>query len=459
MKTQEKNKKNILETEPVGKLIAKFAIPTIAAFLINTAYNITDQIFIGHVVGFLGNAATTVAFPMVNLILALSQLVGVGMAANFNISMGAKEEKEAKRFLGNGLCMLVVTAVTMFFFVFFFMDWILAVCGATAAVFVYAKEYMRITNIGMPFIIFVIASSNIIRADGSPNFSLISTLFGAILNVFLDWLFLFVFDMGIRGAAWATVIGQITSFLFVLYYYLHFKSFHIRLQMLELRFSYVIQIIKLGLANFINHVFGMIFNIVLNNVLRHYGALSPYGAEIPLAIAGIVAKVNSILFSISVGLAQAIQPILGYNIGAKNYKRVKETSRTALKIALVFGVVFFLIFQLMPTVIIGFFGKSDAVFMEFGARFLRTFMFMVVALAIQPLTINYFTAMGDVKSGLVLSIARQGLVMIPALVILPYFFGIEGALIAGPISDTISSAIALTMVFLSYKKMEKMMEM
>ncbi len=454
-KAESTSRGNILGTEPVGRLIAKFAVPTIMAFLINTAYNITDQIFIGNIVGVLGNAATTVAFPLVNLILAVSQLVGVGMAANFNISMGAEEEGEAKRYLGNGLMMLIFTSVALFLFVFLCMDWILRLCGATDAVFSYSKEYLQITNIGMPFIMIVIASSNIIRADGSPNFSLISTTFGAFLNVFLDWLFMFVFKMGIRGAAWATVIGQISSFLFVLYYYAHFKSFPINFGILELKVSYVLSIIKLGLANFINQIIGMIFNIVLNNVLRYYGGMSPYGAEIPLAIAGIVGKVSSILLSISVGLAQACQPILGFNIGAKNYDRVRQTIKTALMVAIAFSFVFFLSFQLIPGTIIGFFGRADGAYLEFGSRFLRIFMFMVIALAIQPLAINYFTAMGDVKSGIILSLVRQGLVMIPALLILPYFYGIEGALMAGPFSDVVSCAIAMTMVFRSYKNLGK----
>ncbi len=448
-----KKDQNILGTEPVGKLIAKFAIPTIMAFLINTAYNITDQIFIGNIVGVLGNAATTVAFPVINLTLGISQLVGVGMAANFNINMGAREEEEAKRFVGNGLSMMILVSLSLFLFITIFLDWILKISGATEAVYPYAYSYMRITNVGLPFILFVIASSNIIRADGSPTFSLISTTFGAVLNVFLDWLFMFVFQMGIQGAALATVIGQISSFLFVMYYYSKFKSFPIRLGMLELKMPYVVRIVKLGFANFINQIIAMVFNIVLNNVLGFYGGLSAYGSDIPLAIAGVVGKVSSILLSISVGLAQACQPILGFNIGAKNYDRVRETSKLALKVSIAFGLVFFVAFQFFPEIIIGFFGRADQAYLEFGARFLRTFMFLVIALAIQPLCINYFTAMGDVRSGIILSVVRQGLVMIPALLILPMFFGIDGVLYAGPFSDFVSTTIALTMVFRSYKRL------
>lgn len=446
-------KVNPLGEEPIVRLIGKFAIPSIISMLVNAAYNITDQIFIGHVVGMLGNAATNVAFPVVTLTTAFAQLIGIGTAANFNISLGAKKEDEAKRFVGTGLTLMSILGIVIMFIVLLFKTPILMLCGATENVLSYSQLYLGITAIGIPFLLFTTSASNLIRADGSPSYSMMCTLVGAILNVFLDWLFMFVFKWGIQGAAVATIIGQIISFILCICYFLKFKTFKIKMKMLGLRLKYVIKIIKFGTSNFINLSIMMVVNIVMNNTLTHYGALSIYGSDIPLAVSGVIAKLNSILAAFAVGLSQGCQPILGFNMGAKNYDRVKETYKKAVSFALVISVLAFLSFQLFPRQITSIFGTGDELYFQFAERYLRIFMMMTCIYGIQPLSVNYFTGIGNVRQGIVISLSRQGFFLLPLLFVLPMIFGIDGVLYAGPIADFMACVLSLTLVFRNFKKL------
>lgn len=451
---QFRKQENPLGNAPVMGLIGKYAIPSIISLLVNAAYNITDQIFIGHVVGMLGNAATNVAFPVVTFTTAFAQLAGVGTAANFNISVGAKKEEEAKHFLGTGLTLMAVLGILILCIVLLFKMPILMLCGATENVLPYARLYLGITAFGLPFLLFTNAGSNLIRADGSPSYSMACTVTGAVLNVFLDWLFMFVFQWGIQGAAAATITGQIVSFLLCLGYFPRFKTFQVKIEMLGLRLGYVRKIIKLGTSNFINHTIMMLVNIVMNNTLTHYGALSIYGSDIPLAVSGVIAKLNSILASFSVGLAQGCQPILGFNMGAKNYGRVKETYKKAVLAALVISIAAFLLFQSFPRQIVGIFGTGDELYFQFAERYMRIFMMMVCVYGVQPMTVNYFTGTGNVHQGILLSLSRQGFFLIPLLLLLPVWFGIDGVLYAGPIADFMACVLSLSLVALNFKKMD-----
>lgn len=444
---------NPLGYAPVGRLIAKFAVPSIISMLVSAAYNITDQIFIGNVVGMLGNAATNVAFPVVTLTVAFSQLVGIGTASNFNISLGAKKSDDAKRFICTGLTMMPIAGLLIAFIVLLLKTPILMLCGATDTVLPYARLYLGITALGIPFLLFSNAGSQLIRADGSPSYSMACTVAGAVLNVFLDWLFMFVLEWGIRGAAIATVISQIVSFLFCLRYFARFRAFKISLDMLGLHPKYAVEIAKLGTSNFINQSIMMLVNIVMNNTLKHYGALSVYGSDIPLAVSGVIAKLNSVLSAFSVGLAQGCQPILGFNMGAKNYGRVKKTYKTALSFALVISVAAFSLFQLFPRQIVSIFGSGDELYFRFAERYMRIFMMMVCVFGVQPLSVNYFTGTGNMKQGILLSLSRQGFFLIPLLLLLPLRFGLDGALYSGPIADAMACALSLSLVFRNFRKM------
>lgn len=447
---------NPLGFAPIPGLIRRFAIPSIIGMLVMAAYNITDQIFIGHVVGMYGNAATNVAFPVVTLTTAFSQVVGIGTASNFNINMGAKQEEEAKKYVGTGLTLMASFGIFIMLFVLVLKTPILWLCGATENVFPYASTYLGITVWGFPFLLMSNAMSMLIRADGSPKYSMTCNIVGAFLNVFLDALFMFGFDWGIKGAAFATITGQILSFVIGILYFRNFKTFDIHLNMLGIRVEYAISIIKLGTSNFINHMIMMLVNIVLNNMLRKYGALSIYGSDIPLAVSGIAAKLNSVLASFAVGLAQGCQPILGFNMGAKNYDRVKKTYKTALGTALCIGLVAFVAFQIFPRQITAIFGGSEELYFEFAAKYLRIYMMMVIIYSVQPMTVNYFTGIGDVKQGIIISLSRQGFFLIPLLIIMPIFFGLNGILYAAPIADVLACVLALSLIARSFNRLDRM---
>lgn len=444
---------NPLGYAPIPGLIGKFAIPSIISMLVMAAYNITDQIFIGHVVGMLGNAATNVAFPVVTFTTAFAQLAGIGTAANFNIHMGAKKEEEAKKFVGTGLTLMASLGLLVLVIVLLFQMPILRLCGATESVLPYAQPYLSITAVGLPFLLFTNAGSNLIRADGSPSYSMVCMVSGAVLNIFLDWMFLFVFHWGIRGAAAATVAGQIVSFLLCISYFPRFRTFPIKWKMLGIRWRYILKIAKLGTSNFINHTIMMLVNIVLNNVLTYYGSMSIYGSEIPLAVSGISAKLNMILVAFAVGLAQGCQPILGFNMGAKNYGRVKETYKKAVSIALGISILAFFLIRFFPRQIIGIFGTGEELYFEFAERYLHIYMLMVCVFGVQPVTINYFTAIGNVRQGILLSLSRQGFLLIPLLLILPLRFGLDGVLYAGPIADFLAVVLSFAMVAVSFRKL------
>lgn len=266
---------------------------------------------------------------------------------------------------------------------------------------------------------------------------------------------MFVFRWGIQGAALATVIGQVVSFLLCLGYFFRFKTFKIEWKMLGLKWKYVLGIAKLGTSNFINQTIMMLVNIVMNNTLTHYGALSVYGEDIPLAVSGVIAKLNSILSAFSVGLAQGCQPILSFNMGAKNYARVKETFKKALSAALAISVAAFLLFQLFPRQIVSIFGSGEELYFQFAERYMRIFMMMVCVFGVQPLAVNYFTGIGNMRQGILLSLSRQGFFLIPLLLLLPLAFGLDGALYAGPIADALACALSLILVFTNFQKLTR----
>ena len=422
--------------------------------LVGAAYNITDQIFIGHVVGMLGNAATNVAFPTVTLTTGISMLFGIGTAANFSINLGAGNEEEARRFVHTGIAGVAAAGIITGLTVFLLRNYIVVLCGADADgnVFPYAVSYLSITALGLPFQMFTHTSSTIIRADGSPRYSMMCTVTGAIVNVGLDWLFMYPLGMGIRGAALATVTAQIISFCIAVGYYPHFRAFDIRARELKVSKTHLIGSMEAGIPNFCNHMLMMTTNIVLNNMLATYGALSVYGSDIPLAVSGVAQKTSMIMVSFAVGIAQGCQPVWGFNLGAKKYDRVKGAYWRAFAAAFAIGVIFFFAFQLFPRQIVSIFGTGSDLYYEFAEKYLRVFMMLVFFQNIQPVSINYFSATGNHRQGLLVSLSRQGLFLIPLLVILPKFMGLNGILAASPISDTLAFIMSVSMVVLSFRQ-------
>ena len=436
---------NPLGTAPVGGLIGKFAIPAIISMLVSALYNIVDQIFIGQGVGMLGNAATNVAFPVTTIATALALLLGIGGASNYNLEMGAGREKKASSIAGTALSTLVITGAILAVAVLLFLRPLLSLFGATTDVMPYAVDYLGITAVGLPFYALSIGGNHIVRADRSPTYSMTCVLTGAIINTILDPLFIFWFGWGIKGAAWATVIGQVVSGILVIIYFGKFRKMYLEMSMLKPSSECLKAIISLGMASCINQIAMAIVQIVLNNILRYYGGLSVYGSDIPIACVGVISKVNQVFMAICIGISQGCQPIWGFNYGAKKYDRVRLAYRYSMISCTAIATVFFLCFQLFPHQIVSIFGTGSDLYFQFAERYLKIFMFMTFANGIQPMSSGFFTSIGKAKLGIVMSLTRQVLFLLPLIVVFSLIMGIDGVMYAGPIAD--AAALSLAILF------------
>lgn len=447
---------NPLGYRSIPSLLKSFAIPSIIAMLVSSLYNIVDQVFIGQGVGYLGNAATNVSYPLTTICMAISLLIGIGSASRFSLHLGAGEKDAAQRVVGNGICMMIVSGIAYALLVEIFMHPLLNAFGATPDIMPYAETYSRIIALGMPLLIATNGMSNLARADGSPKYSMTCMLIGAVINTILDPVFIFVFHLGVAGAAWATIIGQFFSFVFALMYIKRFKNITLTRKDLGLSAKECIQTASLGMSNSLNQVAITLVQIVLNNSLTYYGAMSAYGKEIPLAACGIVMKTNAILLAVIIGLSQGSQPIIGFNYGARRYDRVRETYKLAITVNLIISAVGFILFQFFPYQIISLFGTGEAAYFEFAVKFMRIFLFMVIFNGVQLISSNFFAAIGKPLKGLVLSMTRQVIFLIPLVLILPLFFGLDGILFAGPAADSIAFIVTICLIAGELRKMKKM---
>ena len=455
----EKDKENIqaenpLGTAPVGGLIRKFAIPAIISMLVSAMYNIVDQIFIGQGVGMLGNAATNVAFPVTTIATAMALLLGIGGASNYNLEMGAGREKKASSIAGTALSSLAISGAVLCVIVVLFLKPLLTLFGATKDVMPYAVDYTGITALGLPFYILSVGGNHVVRADRSPTYSMACVTAGAVINTILDPLFIFGFGWGIKGAAWATVIGQVVSGILVVVYFWKFRKMYLEKSMLKPRLHYLKEITALGLASCINQIAMALVQIVLNNILRYYGAASIYGSDIPIACVGVISKVNQVFMAICIGISQGCQPIWGFNYGAEKYSRVRQTYRYSVTACTVIATGFFLCFQLFPHQIVGIFGTGSDLYFQFAERYLKIYMFMTFANGIQPMSSGFFTSIGKAKLGVVMSLTRQVIFLLPLIVIFPLFMGIDGVMYAGPIADAAAFALAIIFARRELRKMK-----
>lgn len=448
-------KKNPLGYESVNKLMFKFAAPSIVAMLVSALYNIVDQLFIGQAVGTNGNAATNIAFPLTTACTAISLLFGIGGASCFNLSLGSGNKKRAGYFAGNALSMLVICGVVLSAVTLVFLTPLLRVFGSDSVILPYAKDYVSVTAIGFPFLILATGGGHIIRADGSPQMTMICNLTGAVINTGLDALFVLGFHWGMKGAAAATVIGQFVSAVIVIVYVLHFRTVTLSAKHYKPSFIVTKRVASIGMASFFNQIAIGLVQIVLNNSLRHYGKLSEYGSNEPIAVAGIVMKVNMIVFSIVIGLAQGTQPIESFNYGAKNFKRVKEAYRLATVCGLGVSLAAFAAFQLFPRQILSIFGSGSETYYKFGVKFFRIFLFFTWINCLQPITSTFFTSIGKPIKGMILSLTRQIIYFIPILLIFPLFWGIDGIVRTGPTADVLSALTAIFLAAYEFRLMKK----
>ena len=426
---------NPLGYEKISKLLKDFAIPSIMASLVGSIYNIVDQIFIGQGVGYLGNAATNVAYPFSTICLAIALLVGIGSASRVSLCLGRKEPKAAAKAAGNGIVLMGIFGIIYLLVGEAFLSLLLKAFGATTDVFPYAKQYASITLIGMPFLIVTNGMSNLIRADGKPKYSMVCMVMGAIINTILDPIFIFACDWGIAGAAWATVIGQIFSFILALRYLWRFQTIHFEKESFLLDIKESMKICSMGISSSSNQIAVTVIQIIQYNSLTYYGALTKYGTDIPLAACGIVMKTNAIILAIVVGISQGTQAYL-----------------LAVKWNLVVSTIAFIAFQFFPQSIISLFGDGDELYFEFAVLFMRTYLFMVLVNGVQLLSSSFFTAIGKSLKGALLALTRQTFVLIPLTLLLPLRFGIMGVLLAGPVADFSAFMLSVVLVGIELKK-------
>lgn len=438
--------KNPLESSRIDKLVLKFAIPCVVAMVVSALYNFVDQIFIGQGIGYIGNAATNIAFPFVVLAQGFALLFGDGAAAFYSIKLGEGNKTEGAKGVGNAITMLIVTGILFFTVGYIFLEKLLWSFGATSTTIVYALDYMKITLISVPFTIIMCGLNSIIRADGSPQYGMAALLAGTIINLILDPVFIFIFHMGVKGAAIATVIGEFISCLMCINYLRKFKNIEFNISLMKLDFKITRTIIIFGISTFITQVAVTFIIIVSNNMLAKYGAQSIYGSDIPLSVMGIVMKVNDILIGIVIGIAAGGQPIAGYNLGAGNYKRVKETYFVLIKISTVVSVIGFIIFQFFPQLIINMFGINNELYNEFAIKSFKIFLMLCIFIGFELTTIIFFQSIGRPIKSIILTLCKQTLFIIPLMIILPRFFGVEGVLYAGPCAEAMSVLAALLLI-------------
>ncbi|MBR2188532.1 MAG: MATE family efflux transporter [Eubacterium sp.] len=445
---------NPLGTVPVAQLLNNFAIPSIIAMLVSSLYNIVDQFFIGRSVGELGNAATNITFPLTISCISIALLCGIGGAAAFNLSMGAGDTERAGYYVGNAASIMMTGGVLLAAVTLLFTTPLLRFFGSPEEVLPYALTYSRVCAFGFPFLILSSGGAHLVRADGSPRYTMMVNLTGAVINTILDAAFVFGFHWGMFGAALATIIGQIVAAGLVIRYLMHYKTIPLTKAHFMLRGVYARRLASLGTAPCITQLSLMVFQIVMNKSLKYYGSLSEYGESIPIACVGIISKVSQVAFSFVIGISQGMQPIVSFNYGARKYDRVRQTYLRALRNSAFITVTAFILFQIFPRQIISIFGRGSDLYYKFGVRYFRVFLFFIFLCFLQPMTSNFFTAIGKPKKGIFLSLTRQIIFLVPLVLILPLFMGIDGIMYAGPVADLMAAVSAFLMVRAEFRKPE-----
>ena len=435
-------KANPLGSERVGVLLRKYAIPSIISLIINSLYNIVDQIFIGHGVGYLGNGATNIVAPIATIAIALSGLLGDGLAAMYSLSLGRKEPKQAAQAVGN---MVVVASIVGIAFSAFSLLCIEPLCrlfGATDNILPYALRYGRIIAIGFPFVILGTAVNSVIRADGSPRYAMFAMMIGAVLNTILDPILIMGLHWSIEGAAIATIFSQFVGLCWNVAYLFRFKNIRLSKDSFVPRASTTLRIMSLGFASCFNNLSATLIAAISNNLLASYGARSPYGPDIPVTTFGLCLKVSMIIFSVAIGIASGSQPIIGYNYGARLNERVRETYLKACKYATIVAVIAFIAFEGFPLFFLRLFGTESPLYEEFGVKCFRIYLLFTFLNGVQACAGVFFQAIGKPIKAAITSISKQLLFILPAMLIMTRLVGVEGVLWSGPIADALAFLLA-----------------
>lgn len=450
--TNEIERANPLGTEKISKLVIAFGVPSVISQVVNALYNIVDQIFIGQGVGYLGNGATSVIMPLTVLVMALALLIDQGAASYMSLKLGEGDERAVAKGVGNAITTLCIIGIALTVLFNIFLKPLCILFGATADNLPYALDYGRIIACGVFFFTIDTGMSGLIRADGSPKYSMVGLLIGCITNIILDPIFIFVFHWGVKGAAWATVIGQILNAIVCVSYIWKFKSVKLDKSCFALNGKTLWKICSMGTSSFVTQISIVIVMAVSNNVLVYYGAKSIYGADIPLTTLGIVMKVNMIVTAFVQGLSTGVQPIFGYNYGSGQKDRVKKTFYIVLAAATSFLILAFLVFQFAPMSIVRLFGSESDLYNEFAVKCFRIYLLVIPINGLQMIVRILFQSIGKPVQATILSLARQIVFLVIPTILLPMVMGVEGALWASPVAETLAFIMALIMLKMYWKK-------
>ncbi|MDD7775219.1 MAG: MATE family efflux transporter [Solobacterium sp.] len=455
-----------LKTDSINSLLKKYAIPCIISLLVGALYNIVDQIFIANAsyLGSYGNAANTVVFPLTIIALAIAVMIGDGCCAFVSISLGKKESEQAKKSVGNAITLCLFSSILLTIIYLVFQGPILTMFGGTINVetYVHSKEYFFYITLGIPFYMFGQAMNTIIRADGSPRFAMCSTMVGAIINIILDPIFIYTFHLGMMGAAVATVIGQIVTAILAIYYLFNMKILHPHANDYKLSKNLCIKISTLGMTSFLSQISLVAAMAAINNMIRKYGALDPIFsqaqyAQIPMAVVGIVMKFFQIVISIVVGMAAGCIPVVGFNIGAREYKRVKELFTKLLLSEATVGLIALILVEFFPHQLIQLFGASNEsiYYTDFAIKSFRIYLCMIILACINKACFIFLQAMGKAKESTILSMIREVVFGVSFALLLPAFFNLDGVLYSMPVSDVLTFIVALFLILTTYKELDE----
>lgn len=454
-----------LGTERIGKLMGRYAIPCMISLLVGALYNIVDQIFIANAtyLGSYGNAANTVVFPLTVVALAIAVMIGDGCCAFVSIYLGKGDVIDAKKSVGNAIVMIVASSLLLTAIYLIFQAQIIAMFGGTVneETFYHSKEYFFYISLGIPFYMFGQSMNPVIRADGNPKFAMASTLVGAAINIILDPVFIFVFKWGMKGAAIATVIGQIITAVLAVWYILHMRTVQPLLNDLKIDRHICGRTLLLGITSFLSQISLVAAMAAINNMLRKYGAMDlifsqMQYAQIPMAVVGIVMKFFQIVISIVVGMAAGCIPIVGYNIGAGNKLRVQDLFTKLLIAEALVGAMAFVFVEFFPKQLISIFGAANesSYYTAFAIKAFRVYLCMIVMACINKACFIFLQAMGKAAASTALSMLREVVFGVGFALLLPVFWGLDGVLFSMPLSDILTFIIAIILIYHTYKELD-----
>lgn len=442
-----------LEKEKISKLLFLFSVPSVISLVLNALYNMVDQIFIGQGVGYLGNGATNVIFPLTQLAVAFGLLIGDGAASYINLKSGCGEKENAEKGMTAAVAGLLLCGIVLFILYNLFLEPLCRLFGATQATLPYALEYGRIISVGIIFCVFASGSMSIVRANGSPKTAMIGMIIGCAINLVGDPLAIFVCNMGVKGAAWATILGQFVNAVINLCYLIRCKSFRISRSGIRSCLPYIPRISKLGFSSFVTQMSVVVVIAVQNNLLVYYGAKSIYGAEIPMTALGVTMKIFTVLQCAVTGLASGAQPIISYNYGCRQFARVKSTLKTVLLISVVFLLAATVLFQAAPMSIIRIFGSSDPLYNEFSVKCLKIYLLLLVFDGVQMTGSSFLQSIGRPGRASLLIFVRQIVSLIPAMFLFAAAFGVNGILYAGPVASLAAGILSAVFLLSQWRKL------